>query len=69
MVRIVAGLDEGPRVDRSGVAGGRGAYVHRVRSCLDAARHAGALPRALRVDVSTDEVGRLMDEIERIGAA
>lgn len=67
LVRVVAG-PSGASVDPTGAAPGRGAYVHRDPGCLRAAGRAGVLGRALRTSLRTDEVGRLMDEIERIGA-
>jgi len=66
LVRIVAA--SGLRVDLSGTAPGRGAYVHRDPACLAAAGRAGVLARALRTGLGGGEVGRLMLEIERIGA-
>ena len=68
LVRIAAGPD-GPRIDRSGGAAGRGAYVHAEPACTEAAGRSGVLGRALRARLSSDEVGRLMREIVQIGAA
>ena len=68
LTRIVATPD-GPRIDRSGTARGRGAYVHLDPGCVESAGRAGVLGRALRTGLAGDEVGRLMLEIERIGAA
>ncbi|HEY7761795.1 MAG TPA: YlxR family protein [Actinomycetota bacterium] len=67
LLRIVA-TPGGLRVDPAGHAPGRGAYVHRDRACLDAAARPGVLERALRTGLGREEVGRLMLEIERIGA-
>jgi uncharacterized protein len=67
LVRIVA-APGGPRLDPSGTAPGRGAYVHRDPACLSAAGREGVLARALRTGLGGEEVGRLMLEIERIGA-
>ena len=68
LVRVVSGT-AGPVVDMSGSAAGRGAYVHPGPACAEAAGRAGVLARALRTGLSSDEVGRLMLEIERMGAA
>jgi hypothetical protein len=68
LVRIVLS-GRGPRIDRTGAAPGRGAYVHRDPACIVAAGRVGVLGRALRTGLGGDEVGRLMHEIERMGAA
>lgn len=68
LVRVAVST-EGPGIDRAGTAPGRGAYVHRDPACLAAAGRSGVLGRALRTGLGTDEVGRLMHEIERMGAA
>jgi predicted RNA-binding protein YlxR (DUF448 family) len=67
LLRIVRGAD-GVRVDRSGSAAGRGAWVHRDPACIDAALAKGGLARALRTGLGADELGRLRDDIET-GAA
>ena len=67
LLRIVAGPD-GPAIDGRGDAPGRGAYVHRDPVCLEAAGRPGVLGRALRTGGASDEVGRLMLGIERMGA-
>jgi hypothetical protein len=43
--------------------------VHPDPDCLADAGRAGVLGRALRTGLGSEEVGRLMLEIERIGAA
>ena len=68
LARIVAG-PSGASVDPTGAAPGRGAYVHRDPECILAAGRAGVLGRALRTGLRPNELGRLMDEIGRIGAA
>ena len=68
LVRIVAST-EGLEIDRSGTAPGRGAHVHPDPSCVAAAGRPGVLGKALRTGLDGDEVGRLMHEIERMGAA
>ncbi|MGZ8630601.1 MAG: YlxR family protein [Actinomycetota bacterium] len=68
LVRVVSG-PSGASVDPKGAAPGRGAYVHRDAACRRAAGRPGVLGRALRTSLRPDEVGRLMDEIDRMGAA
>lgn len=68
LVRVAVSA-EGPGIDRAQTAPGRGAYVHRDTACLAAAGRSGMLGRALHTGLGTDEVGRLMHEIERMGAA
>lgn len=60
-------VDPGGRVtvDPSGRQPGRGAYLHRDRSCVDAALAHGALVRALRAGAAPpDPAARLRQEIE-----
>lgn len=52
LIRVVRG-PEGVRVDRTGKAPGRGAYVHDVRSCWEAALR-GPLAHALRTEISPE---------------
>ena len=67
LVRVVSAAS-GVMLDRSGSAPGRGAYVHRDPECAQAASRLGTLAAALRTGVSSEEVGRLMSEVERMGA-
>jgi len=67
LMRIVSTSD-GLRLDPSGSAPGRGAYLHADRACLEAADRTAALGRALRTGLGDGEVGRLEHEMERIGA-
>ena len=60
----IARTSEGVRVDPSGSAPGRGAYVHRAPDCATAALRRGALARALRTGLSEGELARLAAEIE-----
>ncbi|MGH2630737.1 MAG: YlxR family protein [Actinomycetota bacterium] len=64
LLRVVVGRD-GVSVDPAATAKGRGAYVHRDAACLEAASRPGVLGRALRTGLGPDEVGRLMNDIER----
>lgn len=68
LARVVSSA-QGVMLDRSGFALGRGAYVHRDPECAQAASRPGVLAAALRTGVSSEEVGRLMNEVERMGAA
>jgi predicted RNA-binding protein YlxR (DUF448 family) len=63
LVRVVR-TAEGARVDLSGMAPGRGAYVHRDDVCIERAIARGALARALRVGLAEGELGRLRGLIE-----
>ncbi|HEV8571766.1 MAG TPA: YlxR family protein [Actinomycetota bacterium] len=64
LLRVVRGPD-GVHPDPSGKAPGRGAYVHRDRDCVREATRRGALARALRVNLSPDDLATLRREIER----
>jgi len=69
LVRLVGAPDGGVRVDPSGSAPGRGAWVHRDPSCVAAALRKGALARALRKGLGESEVGKLRHELhEHLGA-
>ena len=67
LMRIVS-TPEGLRLDPSGSAPGRGAYVHADQACVEAAGRTAALGRALRTGLGEGEVGRLVHEMQRIGA-
>ena len=55
--------DDVVRVDETGRAPGRGAYVHATVDCVRRAGRAGAIGRALRTRVDGSEVGRLMADV------
>jgi predicted RNA-binding protein YlxR (DUF448 family) len=63
LVRLVRSPDGVVRVDESGRAPGRGAYVHATAECVRRASRGGAIGRALRTGVDGSEVGRLMAEL------
>ena len=65
LLRVVRSPDGVVGVDAGGKAPGRGAYVHRHVSCLEAALRRGALARALRTGLGPDEAARLRIAIER----
>jgi predicted RNA-binding protein YlxR (DUF448 family) len=54
LIRVVRDASGDATVDATGRAPGRGAYLHRDRSCLEIARKKKALDRALRAVVSPD---------------
>lgn len=58
LIRIVRGPD-GVRVDPTGKAPGRGAYLHDLRSCWEAGLR-GPLSRALRAELSAEVWQELM---------
>ncbi|HET9249651.1 MAG TPA: YlxR family protein [Actinomycetota bacterium] len=60
----VARTPSGVRADPTATAPGRGAYVHRETSCVEAALRTGAISRALRVELSEGELVRLRGDIE-----
>ncbi len=49
MVRVVRTPEGRVEIDPTGKRNGRGAYVHRARTCWDAALGGGRLARALKV--------------------
>ena len=63
LLRIVA-TPTGPAVAPAGE--GRGAYVHRSASCVDAALARGTLARALHAGVGSEEVARLGNSIRSL---
>ncbi len=58
LVRLVR-TPEGVRVDLTGRLPGRGAYLHDRRSCWERALKKGTLARALRVELTDDDIARL----------
>jgi predicted RNA-binding protein YlxR (DUF448 family) len=62
LVRVVRGPDGVVRVDLTGRAPGRGAYVHPRTDCVGRAAK-GSLARALRATLGPGEAGRLLDEL------
>jgi predicted RNA-binding protein YlxR (DUF448 family) len=65
LLRIVRTPQGEVRVDASGTAPGRGAYVHADRACVTAAIARGAVARSMRMGLRAEEAARLGDEIER----
>ncbi|HJU57409.1 MAG TPA: YlxR family protein [Actinomycetota bacterium] len=66
LIRIVRGPAGEAVLDPSGSAPGRGAYLHRVRACVEIAFSRGSLTRALRTGVSADRAATLMASITNI---
>ena len=64
LVRLVVGYGDVVRVDRTGSAPGRGAYVHPDRACIEAAIVRGALSRALRVRLNEHRAATLRADLE-----
>jgi predicted RNA-binding protein YlxR (DUF448 family) len=64
LIRIVR-TPEGPQVDPTGKAQGRGAYVHDQASCWEAALK-GGLARALKIELSPAERDRLLASLEAL---
>jgi predicted RNA-binding protein YlxR (DUF448 family) len=68
LIRISRDPDGGAL--RIGAGPGRGAYVHPHVSCVERALRPPVLARALRAEVSRDEVGRLRERIrQEMGSA
>lgn len=55
LIRLVRGPDGAARVDAQGREAGRGAYLCATRACWERALSTGALGRALRAELSTDQ--------------
>jgi len=58
LIRLVR-TPEGVRADLTGRLPGRGAYLHDRRSCWERALKKGTLARALRVELTQDDIARL----------
>jgi predicted RNA-binding protein YlxR (DUF448 family) len=59
MVRVVRTPGRTIEIDLAGGAHGRGAYVHRSATCIEAALSHGRLAKVLRAGVGTETAGRL----------
>jgi predicted RNA-binding protein YlxR (DUF448 family) len=64
LVRVVRGPD-GIRIDPSGKASGRGAYIHNQRTCWEKAL-GGALAHALKTEISTGDRDALVGYMSRL---
>ena len=65
LVLVVRSPAGGVTVDLAGSAPGRGAYVHRRASCVEAALRKGGLARSLRAGLGPEIVGTLRELIEQ----
>jgi hypothetical protein len=61
MVRIVRTLDQGVKIDESGKAPGRGAYLCRGRRCWEKALSEKRLEYALKTELSKEEWETLLE--------
>ncbi|HEY4865377.1 MAG TPA: YlxR family protein [Candidatus Dormibacteraeota bacterium] len=68
LLRLVRGLDGTVRLDRTGRAPGRGAYLHPSMGCIELARRRRALERALKSQVDTALWGELENTARREAA-
>ncbi len=64
LLRIVRTPEEEIRIDKTGKASGRGAYICPRTECLEKAQKIRALERALEHKVEADVFLRLKEEIE-----
>jgi len=64
LLRLVAVSNGSIRVDRERSLPGRGAYVHRRRTCVEAALARGAVARALRTGLDEHGAATLGADIE-----
>jgi hypothetical protein len=64
LLRLVRSPDGVVLVDPAGSTPGRGAYVHRDRSCVDAALAKGRLGRAVRTGLDEGGAATLRADIE-----
>lgn len=64
MVRVVRGAD-GVQVDQTGKMPGRGAYLHKSRSCWESGLKT-TLSRALKTELTPDDLSRLAAFIDTL---
>ncbi|HNR02908.1 MAG TPA: YlxR family protein [Anaerolineaceae bacterium] len=64
LVRLVR-TQEGVRVDATGKAAGRGAYVHNIRACWEQALK-GPINHALRMEITPSDRERLLDYMNQL---
>jgi predicted RNA-binding protein YlxR (DUF448 family) len=63
LARMVRGPGGEVRIDPTGKANGRGAYVHRSEACIREAVRRGSLARALKAPLGSAEAGRLIAQL------
>ena len=66
LVRVVRTSEGAVRLDPSGKAPGRGAYLCQSRACFDNARKRRSLDRTLRVRVGEADMERLEQEFDML---
>ncbi len=59
LVRVVRTPDKTVKIDATGKAAGRGAYMCRNRTCWETALQRGALARALKTEISREDLAAL----------
>jgi predicted RNA-binding protein YlxR (DUF448 family) len=62
LIRVVRAPDGSVEFDPAGTRPGRGAYVHRLRTCIEAAVPRG-IARALRTGISVEQASRLTERL------
>ena len=67
LVRVVRGADGTVKLDPSGKANGRGAYLCRSEDCFKRAIKTKALERALSAPVNEDTLKQLLEELHHDG--
>lgn len=67
LCRVVRTPEGEVRIDESGRANGRGAYLCRDTACLDKAAKSRALERALEAKVSAETLGALREALVNAG--
>lgn len=63
LIRIVAS-DEGPKIDLTGKANGRGIYLCPDPECFTKARKKKAIGRGLEIEIGEQELDNLFKELE-----
>lgn len=66
LIRIVAS-DEGPKIDLTGKANGRGIYLCPDTECFTKARKKKAIGRGLEIDIGEQVLDHLFKELEEHG--
>jgi uncharacterized protein len=66
LVRVVRSAEGDVTVDPTGKASGRGAYLHPVPACFEAAVRRRRFDPALRVNLREDDVERIRRDFDRL---
>ena len=66
LIRVVRTPAGDVEADPSGSSPGRGAYIHRDGTCIDAALGRGGLARGLRVGLAPEGAARLVADLRRL---